>query len=397
MSGQTDRPTRNKESARRHPEDLPAGSGRHRLLTKHRDLTVRSMPSEHRPRTCSPPRSARRVAPTRSGLGSKAHPARCRSTRTSSTHSSAGGSCAARSPSWPTIHFGSRGLAGARATASFQDAGGQLSIAAVMRIVRPIMPAADVPVERAHPHALRLTFGRLDMAAPKAELSRLQRITGHASPETTSRYVDHDDHELAARHRRIERAQRRPARQPRGASAGASRRHGGGRGGLPQPPRERHSRRRPRDGRRLSCGHNARPGARCRPPPVSSLEVRALDHLALCWWRGSRPERVGRLLLLCLQLASLRDRFVGHRASGPGGLLGVERADPAQRQAVGQSAQTTSIRGPQICATPDAPTALRAQAREAIALRRGLPRLSSCDRVDCLLQAGAVRERAQAL
>jgi hypothetical protein len=47
-----------------------------------------------------------------------------------------------------------------------------------MRIVRPIMLAADVPVEQAHPHALRHTFERLDLAAPKAELSRLQRIMG---------------------------------------------------------------------------------------------------------------------------------------------------------------------------------------------------------------------------
>jgi hypothetical protein len=112
-------------------------------------------------------------------------------------------------------------LAGAGATASFPDADGQLSTTAVMRIVRPIMLGVDVPVEQAHPHALRHTFGRLDMAAPKAQLSRLQRIMGHASPETTSRDVHHDDHELAAEHRRIERLQRRPARPPRGASSGA--------------------------------------------------------------------------------------------------------------------------------------------------------------------------------
>jgi hypothetical protein len=46
MSGQTDRPDKEQEeSAHRHPEDLPAGSERHRLLTKHPHLTVRSMPS----------------------------------------------------------------------------------------------------------------------------------------------------------------------------------------------------------------------------------------------------------------------------------------------------------------------------------------------------------------
>jgi hypothetical protein len=64
------------------------------------------------------------------------------------------------------------------------------------------------------------------MAAPKAELSRLQRIMGHASPETTSRYVHHYDHELAAEHRRIERlqrdqlARRQERRQERAATRG---------------------------------------------------------------------------------------------------------------------------------------------------------------------------------
>ena len=99
-------------------------------------------------------------------------------------------------------------MAGAGATASFPNADGQLSTTAVMRIVRPIMLRADVAGEQAHPHALRHTFGRLDMAAAKAQLSRLRRIMGHASPETTSRYVHPDDHELAAEHRRIERLQR---------------------------------------------------------------------------------------------------------------------------------------------------------------------------------------------
>jgi hypothetical protein len=61
----SDRPAdkEQKESARRQPEDLPAGSGRHRPLTTHRDPTVRSLPSEHWPPACSPPRSTRRVAP----------------------------------------------------------------------------------------------------------------------------------------------------------------------------------------------------------------------------------------------------------------------------------------------------------------------------------------------
>ena len=67
----------------------------------------------------------------------------------------------------------------------------------MIRIVRPIMLAAGVPAQQAHPHTLRHTFGRLYMSARGAELSRLQRIMGHGSPETTSRYVFHDDVELA--------------------------------------------------------------------------------------------------------------------------------------------------------------------------------------------------------
>ena len=78
----------------------------------------------------------------------------------------------------------------------------------MIKIVRPIMLAADVAPAQAHPHTLRHTFGRLYMAAPGAEISRLQRIMGHASAETTSRYVHYADTKLAAEHRRIERLQR---------------------------------------------------------------------------------------------------------------------------------------------------------------------------------------------
>ena len=92
-----------------------------------------------------------------------------------------------------------------RRDGSFPNAGGQLSTVGVIRIVRPIMLEAGVPESQAHPHTLRHTFGRLYMAAPKAELSRLQRIMGHASPETTSRYVHYDVDELGAEHRRIDR------------------------------------------------------------------------------------------------------------------------------------------------------------------------------------------------
>jgi integrase/recombinase XerD len=111
---------------------------------------------------------------------------------------------------------------------SFPEAGGQLSTTAVIRVVRPIMLAAGVAPEQAHPHTLRHTFGRLYMSARGAELSRLQRIMGHASPETTSRYVFHDDVELAAEHRRIERlqsdplARRQEHRRTRAAARGRS-------------------------------------------------------------------------------------------------------------------------------------------------------------------------------
>ena len=126
------------------------------------------------------------------------------------TRSSARASCAMRSPSSPATRTLFAQLGRRRRDGSFPDAGGQLSTTALIRIVRPIMLAAGVPVEQAHPHTLRHTFGRLYMAAPRAELSRLQRIMGHASPETTSRYMHDDDHELAAEHRRIERLRHDP-------------------------------------------------------------------------------------------------------------------------------------------------------------------------------------------
>lgn len=106
---------------------------------------------------------------------------------------------------WLFPHLGRR-----RRDGSFPDAGGQLSTSALIRIVQPVMLAAGVPLEHAHPHTLRHTFGRLYMAAPLAELSRLQRIMGHASPETTSRYVYHSDDELAAEHQRIDRLRADP-------------------------------------------------------------------------------------------------------------------------------------------------------------------------------------------
>jgi len=97
-----------------------------------------------------------------------------------------------------------------RRDGSFPDAGGQLSGAAITAIAAPIMLAAGIAPKQAHPHTLRHTFGRLYMARPGAELSRLQRIMGHASPETTSRYVHHDIAELGAEHRRLERLDHDP-------------------------------------------------------------------------------------------------------------------------------------------------------------------------------------------
>jgi site-specific recombinase XerD len=67
------------------------------------------------------------------------------------------------------------------------------------------MLAAGVPAALAHPHVLRHTYGSLYMVHPRAELSRLQRLMGHASPETTTVYVHHDrqplEDDLAERER----------------------------------------------------------------------------------------------------------------------------------------------------------------------------------------------------
>ena len=89
-----------------------------------------------------------------------------------------------------------------------------LSTSALIRIVRPIMlpgrraARAGAPAH-APAHLRPALHGR-----PASRALALQRIMGHASPETTSRYVHHDDHELAAEHRRIERLRQRSARPP---------------------------------------------------------------------------------------------------------------------------------------------------------------------------------------
>jgi len=82
-----------------------------------------------------------------------------------------------------------------RVDGSFPDAGGQLTGNGLAAIVKPLMQAAGVPAELAHPHVLRHTFGTLWLARD-GELSRLQTLMGHASPATTAAYVHHTDREL---------------------------------------------------------------------------------------------------------------------------------------------------------------------------------------------------------
>ena len=163
--------------------------------------------------------------------GPRPTPARCRSTQTSSTHSSAGGSCATRSPSRPTTHFlfprlGQRrrdGLIPTRGRTAVDRRGDEDRPTDHARGRRAGRAGAPV---RAQAHILAALHdgaegGAFDAGADHGATLRRRR----------RRYVHHDDHELAAEHRRIERLQRRPARPPRGASAGASRRHGCVRGG----------------------------------------------------------------------------------------------------------------------------------------------------------------------
>jgi site-specific recombinase XerD len=99
----------------------------------------------------------------------------------------------------------------------FPRAGGKLSAQGLSDVVKPLMLAAGVTAPLAHPHVLRHTYGSLHMAHQNAELSRLQRLMGHASPETTSIYVHHDrqqlEDDLVARER-----------EPSALAAGAQRR-----------------------------------------------------------------------------------------------------------------------------------------------------------------------------
>lgn len=84
-----------------------------------------------------------------------------------------------------------------RRDSAFPDAGGKLSGQALSDIVKPIMLAAGVPAELAHPHVLRHTYGSL-FIRNGGELSKLQALMGHASSETTSLYVHHTREGLEA-------------------------------------------------------------------------------------------------------------------------------------------------------------------------------------------------------
>jgi site-specific recombinase XerD len=97
-----------------------------------------------------------------------------------------------------------------RANASFPDAGarvdahgvllddGRLSARALRDIVRPIMLAAGVPAELAHPHVLRHTYGTLFMTRPEARIEQLQTLMGHADLSTTSVYLHQSARDLEA-------------------------------------------------------------------------------------------------------------------------------------------------------------------------------------------------------
>jgi integrase len=97
-----------------------------------------------------------------------------------------------------------------RADGSFPDAGarvdehgaaiddGRLSARALRDIVRPVMLAAGVPPELAHPHVLRHTYGTLFMTRPKARVEQLQKLMGHADISTTSVYLHPTAEDLEA-------------------------------------------------------------------------------------------------------------------------------------------------------------------------------------------------------
>jgi hypothetical protein len=84
-----------------------------------------------------------------------------------------------------------------RRDGSYPDAGGRLSDQGLSEVVKPIMLAAGVPDELAHPHVLRHTHGSLFMRRG-GELSKLRELMGHASMDTTGVYVHHGRASLEA-------------------------------------------------------------------------------------------------------------------------------------------------------------------------------------------------------
>ncbi len=106
-----------------------------------------------------------------------------------------------------------------RIDGSFPDAGGKLSDRALGEIVRPILVAAGVPDDLAHPHALRHTYGSLFMRRG-GDLRTLQELMGHTSLASTGIYVlpsadtleaavDANEHGAGALELHVERRRRR--------------------------------------------------------------------------------------------------------------------------------------------------------------------------------------------
>ena len=75
------------------------------------------------------------------------------------------------------------------------DSRGSLDRHLIGRIVHRIGRAAGVP--GVHPHRLRHTYGT-ELAAAGIDLLALRQLMGHASPETTARYVHLSAEHLAA-------------------------------------------------------------------------------------------------------------------------------------------------------------------------------------------------------
>jgi len=84
------------------------------------------------------------------------------------------------------------------ADGAFPDAGGHLTERGLSAVVKPIMLAADVPDELAHPHVLRHTFGTLYLRRRPHDLVTLQRLMGHESIDTTRLYITTSQDELDA-------------------------------------------------------------------------------------------------------------------------------------------------------------------------------------------------------